>query len=135
MLKKILSLAIIMSMISCSKSDKEEVTAEPDSTNIVGKWSLVETYFDPGDGSGSFSPVNSSKTFEFFSAGNVVSNGEICSLSTDSQNATTTTFSPSNGTIYCPNNFTMSYELSNGKLLVYFPCIEACTFKFEKVED
>lgn len=140
MFKNILGLLLLVLMISCSKSEKAELilsepapTVEVDPTVIEGKWKLVETYSDPGDGSGNFAPVNSNKTFEFFKNGTLVSNGEICSLTTTTQNPSTTNYSVRCKTIICPNNFHMSFSLENGELLVHFPCIEGCTFKFEKI--
>lgn len=128
--------------MSCSKSEKADLilaesdpSIKVDPTVIEGKWKLVETYSDPGDGSGSFQSVNSNKTFEFFKNGTLISNGEICSLETSSQNPSTTNYSVRCKTIVCQNNFHMSFSLEEGNLLVHFPCIEGCTFKFVKTLD
>ncbi len=133
-MKKILSLALLVFMISCTKTEKQiELPSEPSPTTVYGKWKLIETYSDPGDGSGNYEPTNSGKTFEFLVDGTLLSNGEICSLSTDTGTASNSTFSISTQKINCPNNFNMTYELENGKLLVRFPCIEGCTHKFERI--
>lgn len=133
-MKRIWSLSLLVLIISCAKTEKAvEVISEPSPSTVYGKWKLIETYSDPGDGSGTFEAANSNKTFEFLNDGTLLSNGEICSLSTDVGTATNSTFSIITKMISCPNNYTMSYELLKGQLLVYFPCIEGCTFKFERI--
>ena len=133
MKKGLLRIAFSLLALSCSTSNEVETPKEAENNSLIGKWKLIETYSDPGDGSGTFQAANSQKTFEFFSNDSVYSNGEICSLSTDAQSPSSSTFSDSTKTINCPNSYRLFYEFKNQHLMLYFPCIEPCIFKLERI--
>ncbi len=126
---KILTISIIaMTLISCYKGKDEELT-------MSGTWKLTEVLADPGDGSGTFNPVNSNKTLTFNSNGMVTSNGEICSMSVESNKSSTGTFTETNFTIqssYCPD-ITIGFKVIGNELILTYPCIEPCRLKFIKV--
>ncbi|NNM18501.1 MAG: hypothetical protein HKP24_08010, partial [Croceitalea sp.] len=46
----------------------------------MGTWQLVEILADPGDGSGTYTPVDSNKMIVFDNNGRFSSNGAICSF-------------------------------------------------------
>lgn len=105
---------------------------------LVGEWILIEQLADPGDGSGTFQPVNSSKTLEFYSDSTIVCNGQMCQLSTESSPQTNGTYSPTFHTITpenCPVSFfPLTYEMQGQYLILNYPCIEACREKYEQVD-
>jgi hypothetical protein len=132
MTKKIIFLLCIGFLFSCKKDNPDP------ETSLIGKWKLIEVLNDPGDGSGTFQGVQSNKTIEFHSNGNVTSNGSICNNSTESNTSTSGTYSLSNSTIDSPDChndsiLTINFEHKNSILIINFPCIEPCKGKFEKM--
>ncbi|RAR70872.1 lipocalin-like domain-containing protein [Flavobacterium aciduliphilum] len=120
----------IFTLISCNKNDSNT------STNLlVGTWKYTEMYADPGNGSGVFTPVTSTKTITFDATGNVTSNGSLCDMSTASNASSTGTYTAATNTLIptsCPNT-TIIYELIGTTLILNYPCIEPCKAKFIKV--
>ena len=95
----LLPLCLSVLLISCSGSNIDKGTKN----KLTGKWKLVEALADPGDGSGTFQPVESEKTIEFRNDGTlIVSNGFLCPGASQSVPATGTysvreaTISPQN---------------------------------------
>ena len=132
MIIKNLTLAMFIStVISCSKT--EDITS---SNLLKGTWKLTEVLADPGDGSGTFNSVNSTKNLIFSNSGNLSSNGAICDMSIETNLSSTGTYSEVNSTINstnCPNN-TIKYELNGNTLILIYPCIEACKAKYTRVQ-
>ena len=120
----IISLGVV---ISCSK--KEDKQTE---TSSGEKYKLIEMLADPGDGSGTFQAVTSSKTIEFKTNGTVVSNGKLCDMSTSSSSATAGTYSFTDSTISSANCNSLPFEITGKHLIIFYPCIEPCQGKFEK---
>lgn len=130
MKKTIIYLFLVASFISCNKSD-ESTTNE----DIIGTWKLIETLADPGDGSGTFRSVDSDKILEFHENGIVTSNGALCSMSIESDEITTGTYSLVDSTITpvnCDNQWSFEFTLEGNTLVLYFPCIEPCAAKYKK---
>ena len=129
---KILAFAvIILIVVSCSKNNDNT------SSNLLkGTWKLTEVLADPGDGSGTFNSVNSTKNLIFSNSGNLSSNGAICDMSIETNLSSTGTYSEVNSTINstnCPNN-TIKYELNGNTLILIYPCIEPCKAKYTRVQ-
>jgi len=133
MKKTILLLGLFVFMSSCSNDDSGVDT----NADLIGEWKLIETNADPGDGSGTFQPVNSDKVVVFSINGTITSNGSICILSIDSNNPTSGTYSLSEFTISSSDCVEMErdvkFEIVNSKLIMRYPCIEACEGKFTKI--
>lgn len=110
--------------------------SEPD---IVSNWHLIEQLADPGDGSGTFQPVSSGKTVQFFEDGTWNSNGSLCTMSSESNNPSTGTFSVSDSTItvddcgFAPP-YPMTFQIQGGFLILNYPCIEPCREKYEPIQ-
>ncbi|PLX02269.1 MAG: hypothetical protein C0595_11455 [Marinilabiliales bacterium] len=123
----ILAILLVSNFSSCKKAEN---------TTVVNKWKLIEQYSDPGDGSGDFNPVESSKTIEFLDNGTIVSNGSLCSMSYDVDGHSTATYNDS--TIITNNcdyeNFTIYYQLKDNNLILWYPCIEGCAQKYQKLD-
>jgi Lipocalin-like domain len=105
------------------------------STGIVGEWKLVEELMDPGDGSGTFQPVSSTKKIEFFDDGTFEANGEMCSMTNQSGTNHDGVYSTSTG-ILNPDNcastqpLNITYTLSADTLILNYPCFEGCAQKY-----
>ncbi len=106
-------------------------------------WQLSETLMDPGDGSGTFQPIDSDYKIKFFSDGNLwVDGGTFCT-------ATLILYDKFNGEYDTTKNVLTPYDCKfNGKqieysyelnekneLIVYLPCIEPCANKFVKISS
>jgi len=133
MKKVLLLLGILIYTISCSNDDSEGNTT----VDLIGQWKLIATKADPGDGSGTFQNVESDKVVTFLIGGTVASNGTICYLSIESNNPTSGTYSLTESTISSSNcvatEQNIEFELVNSKLIMRYPCIEACEEKFIKI--
>ena len=129
-------LAIIIISIfhlgACSDDDNLAVDVD-----LLGKWQLMETLADPGDGSGEFMPVISERTIEFFSDSTFISNGSICIMAITADNQSSGTFSIDNLLVDdCATvGFGINYKLEGANLIIYYPCIEGCGHKFTKILD
>jgi hypothetical protein len=135
MKKLLILLTVFFSFVSCSNSNDND--SGP--VELVGTWLLIEQYSDPGDGSGDYTTVNSDKTITFLAGGTIVSNGNLCSMDTNSGEDTSGTFDALENVIN-PNgcfssNYSLTYELkqSENRLYIYYPCIEGCGQNFRKV--
>lgn len=116
-------------LLSCNSEDDNQP---------LSKWHLIEQLADPGDGSGTFQPVNSEKTISFFEDGSISSNGQLCTMSTESNVSSSGTYSESELAI-TPDNcgvapFIIYYEMDGPNLILSYPCIEPCKEKYEPVD-
>jgi hypothetical protein len=68
-MKRILCILVI---IGCSPHE------EIDSTILVGKWKLIESLADPGDGSGTYQPVKGNYFIDFLTDGTFIANEAMC---------------------------------------------------------
>jgi hypothetical protein len=131
MKKGLLFFLVIGIFISCQKED------EPSGNDLIGSWELIEMLADPGDGSGTFQPVESDKIVTFKSDGTISSNGDLCSLSAESGAPSSGIYSLIDSTIISPdcssNPFNISFQLSDDWLILRYPCIEPCALKFQKL--
>ncbi|MDO1501547.1 hypothetical protein Q2T40_15540 [Winogradskyella maritima] len=128
-MKQFIFLLIVTCLLcSCSSDDSD--------TGLVGRWQLTEVLVDPGDGSGTFNPVNSNKTVTFNSNGTWSSNGTMCFISTESSNGTVGTYSETGLYLQsdsCSNpDWQIPFEQNGSTLIVSYFCIEGCQEKFIK---
>lgn len=131
MKKSILGLLLFTSIIACSK--KEE-TPNGTTPQLQSSWIMKAYYMDPGDGSGSFTPVNSSKYIKFYTNGTLSSNGDLCSMDSSAANPTSGTFSAADSTFVSSgcavSTWSIQYSIDGDTLDVYYPCIEACVARY-----
>jgi len=131
-MKNLLSLILFVIIFSGCKKDKDE---DNPTTSYCETWKLVEVLEDPGDGSGVFESVDSEKTITIDCDNNKVSsNGDLCSLSTTSDNATEGEFSSADDKI-TPNDCSdraISISISDDHLILTYTCFEACRAKYKK---
>lgn len=129
-MKLLIPMIIFILLISC---DSKEIEPQND---LVGKWRLIEVYADPGDGSGTFNPVSSSKTIEFKNNGRFVSNGQMCYIEIVPTDGSKGSYSFDNKTLVpdnCEFEFELPFELNGNELTISYFCIEGCGEKYEKV--
>ncbi len=132
MKKLMLFFSILLLCIAACTNDDDN-TSNPD---LLGKWKLVAQLVDPGDGSGTFQPIESDLELEFLEEGLVkVSNGNLCSLAIDSDGNSTESYSTVENTIdvTCNNPIPISFEIKEASLLLYYSCIEACAQRYHKL--
>lgn len=135
-MKKLLLIFMLAGLLACNKEDNDD-----DAGNYSNDaWVLVEEYYDPGDGSGDFEPTNKSLSITWNDDNSFSASGNLCSLSLDNETTTEGTFNVDTEEMYVTNcegapenTYTLTYELNETELLVYFPCIEGCALKFAKV--
>lgn len=131
-MKKIISLLVISCLlIACSSKDDSNVADE----ELLGTWKITEVYADPGDGSGTFIPIESNKFVTFNDDGTVISNGSLCGLgngdpSTGIYSILDSKISSSDCVV---NGMYTSFEISGSKLTMTYICIEGCGEKYVKV--
>jgi hypothetical protein len=126
-MKNLILFGVVALLLSCSKEESSNVSTEPQ-----GKYRLVEVLADPGDGSGTFQAVNSSKVIEFNSLGIVTSNGDLCSMSINSNSSSSGTYSTTNSIITINNCSDIAFEVNGNEITLFYACIEACRAKFVK---
>lgn len=125
-------LIFAFTLVSCTSAN-EEVSLD---LNEIGTWRLIEVLADPGDGSGTFQPVVSSKTVRFETNGTVSCTGNLCDLSIAASTQTRGTYSSSNRRIITSNcnQLQLTYEITTDELIIIYPYIEAAKAKYVKVE-
>ncbi|WP_324721558.1 lipocalin family protein [Salinimicrobium sp. HB62] len=131
-MKKIVFLFSIIGLLSsCNNNDDLR-----SNTDLVGEWKLIEVLADPGDGSGTFSAVESNKIIRFHPDGTITSNGSICSMSIEANNPTSGTYSITNSTFNSPDcdnsDYDYQFEHKGNILIINYPCIEPCKVKYRK---
>lgn len=117
---------VFITFFACTKDNKDFGTA-----SIFGEWKEFESYMDPGDGSGTYQPVE----------------GILLSIKSDSTYTCSAQHYAwgSNGKISLVNDSTISinsnqsttdfhaiFNKQNGILEVRYFCIEGCGSKFKK---
>ena len=102
----------------------------------MGNWKLKEVLADPGDGSGTFLPVQSNKRITFEANGVITSNGSLCDMSTAADAPTSGTYSNTNFTFNSTDcsdpNYNYSFEQTGTVLIITYPCFEPCKAKYVK---
>ena len=139
MYRYLIVLLFLLDFNSCTTSDDNIVGKK-----IVSKWKLIEQLSDPGDGSGVFEPVESSRTINFYDDGTIRSNGELCFMSYEVGNVHLGTFSDTEDNIdfdgeIIPDGCEFEetkiyYQFERSNLILWYLCIEGCGQKFIKVE-
>ena len=131
MRKSSLLLLVLILLISCNKND--QVLAP---SSLIGTWKLTEMLQDPGDGSGTFQPVNSNKKIVFINSNQLTSNGILCDMSINSDTFSTASYSETTKTINPSDcqNLRINYEWNASSLILSYRCIEGCKAKYIKVE-
>ena len=107
--------------------------------DIVNKWVLIEVYNDPGDGSGDFVPIQSTKTLEFNEDLTFTATESLC-FGSDDNIGVSGLYEMSPQRILpegCPQGpstddpeYVITYSLDGEFLILQYPCIEECAEKY-----
>ena len=132
MITKIFRLLVFFSILNaCTINDNTN-----DNGNLIGQWKLIEVLLDPGDGSGTFTEVESNKIISFSEDGIISSNGSLCDTSINTNNPTIGTYSAENSTFNSNDcidpNYNYSFEQVGPIIIINYPCIEPCQAKYMK---
>jgi len=129
-------LLLCLIIFSCSDDNGRK----SESSDILGKWKLTQTLFDPGDGSGVYVDVeaNDNREIEFTNNGNVISNYSLCLDNPTTGTSFTAPYFADEDYIL-PNNcfpdgFNIEYQIQGESLILSYPCVEGCLFKFVRIE-
>lgn len=131
-MKKIITLLVLVALLSCSNSDKNESDLV-----ISGKWKLTETYFSNGGSNTQWLKVDNGYTIEFYQNGTFKSmkpgapceNGEY---SISDKNILVLRYTCN--TVYSDFETTEPYATTAVTIVLTSKlCDEACLEKFEKV--
>lgn len=129
-MNKLSLVLLLLSLLSCKKENN-------DNHIIVGTWKLSEILSDPGDGNGTYIPVESDKTITFNTNGELYSNGDLCSLLPDTKKSTKGTYSLDSFTFTSQDcnhsNLEYNFVIEDNHLTIIYPCIETCRAKFLKI--
>lgn len=114
--------------------EKENIS---ESTDIVGSWRLVESLADPGDGSGTFEPVDSDRQITFAIDGSYTSTGNLCNFSLQVEEPSQGLYFPGENRLEPEECFTIggtpiTYEQNGEELIISYLCIEPCQHKYRK---
>ncbi|MEW7279317.1 lipocalin family protein [Aquimarina sp. 2201CG1-2-11] len=133
-MKKIALLCSLIGVLYSCKNDDNNT--ETPNTDLIGNWRLIETLIDPGDGSGTFTAVESDKIITFHEDGKITSNGSLCDVSIETNTPTSGTYSKTDATFNskdCHNgDHTYNFKHEGLTLIVEFPCFEPCKEKYTK---
>lgn len=128
MKNQMLFLLFIIFLISCSEEEQTNIDI-----GLIGNWKLIEILADPGDGSGTFQPVQSDRIIEFKRNGTLTTNGSLCEPYSDEM---ISSGSFGNNTIITncqdPNISKIYYELESQYLILNFISNEGYSQKFQK---
>ena len=125
------TLALLLGIGLFSSCDTDDDSSNQD---LIGEWELIEILADPGDGSGTFSEVESNKTIKFHEDGTITSNGTLCTMSIEANNPTSGTYSLTHSNFTSPDcsqpEYSYQFEHSGNILIITYPCIEPCQAKY-----
>jgi len=110
--------------------------------DAAGSWQLKEVLADPGDGSGTFNPVQSERILLILGNGTFFSNQNLCAGPLDYSKSTQGTVDIENKFII-PDNcslgedqpFQINYSVIGDELILSYLCIEPCAEKYARVTD
>lgn len=113
---------LTLSYLSCKKSDQG-------STEIYGTWKLVETWNDPGDGSGKYVKVKGApKYISIDKSGTIGGDALPDALSYKILDSVQMEITSNN----YAKPFVYRYKVSSNTLELNPPCIEGCGLKFKR---
>ena len=139
-MKKHLLLCFLLAIIACDATDP---LYDPYPAQLTGTWQLTEVLADPGDGSGTYRPVDSDKSIVFFEDGRFEANQNMCAAGDSDDLRNTGTYSLADATLTVTNcHFGASEEalklhftIDEGALYISYPCIEPCGEKYVRISN
>jgi hypothetical protein len=131
--KKIFLGIVFLSVTVFSNCNKTSRSPADNNSSIVGKWILIQTLVDPGDGSGTWMQANvPNHYFMQFNADNKTIESNIISGSGNLDQYKIINDSTVN-LIYSDNDTVRyNYKIDNSSLTLMGGCYEACGLKFTR---
>ena len=117
----LLSIVIGITYSSCKKNN--DGLGE-----VYGKWKLVETLADPGDGSGKYIKTKEDLSLVLTKSGKVEGDAMLNTESFKVLDSVSIEFKNSNPA----QTITYRYKVTNNSLWLYPPCIEGCGFHYTR---
>lgn len=132
-MKKFLSTMALFSALLIASCNKTADNAA--NSTLTGKWILIETLADPGDGSGTWRPADPPNHFYLkFNANSTVESNIYTGLGGLKEysvlNDSTVNFTYAEG-----GSFNLRYKINSSVLTLTGGCIEACGSKFAKASS
>jgi hypothetical protein len=128
-MKRMLYLILTVLFVSSCATDEEVYDMCILPMPIIGQWQLTAQYNDPGDGSGTFEPVENGKVITVNDGGTWDCNVSICYGSL-TQATTSGTYTASQ---FVNTSCTVNYTFVNGVLELEHPCIESCLERYTRL--
>lgn len=127
------SLLILLSSIIFSCSEEEFA-----STELLGTYRLTAAYVDPGDGSGTFQPVESNRRITLKGDNTYTTNYNFCNtFRTEADTLMSGKYNLEEKFLIAPDicsgtfySDTLQIELKSKELIIHYICIEGCAEKF-----
>lgn len=127
---------IVLGLWACKKGTPDPCMCSPVYHGEDSRWQLTEMLMDPGDGSGTFTPVSSNKQLFLYTNKTVASNGNLCNVSAAAQDSTFGYYNDSTFIITTCNSANdttfIRYEKNQDTLILTYFCIEPCKEKYIK---
>ncbi|WP_029209641.1 hypothetical protein [Aquimarina agarilytica] len=127
-MRKIILIVFLIPFLFAFQCENEETPKTTTATTLLGKWQLIEILADPGDGSGTFQPIENGEVIEFKND-NAISG--LTGLDNCSNKATYSKTTNKITFANCDN--TLSFKINGENLFIYPPCFEACANKYKKI--
>ncbi|MEL6533858.1 MAG: hypothetical protein AAFQ98_00535 [Bacteroidota bacterium] len=129
-------LAIAFCFASCN-------APAPTPESIFGTYQLIETYFDPGDGSGDYEAVESNLTIRIKEDSTFTSNGALCEYTTEGLSRSRGVLIGARQVLQVSNCFNnliqpdqeLGYAWDELELVLSLGCDEPCLLRFEKISN
>lgn len=104
---------------------------------VNGTWRLSAVLSDPGNGSGTFQPVDSDRILELRANGAYTATGDLCRFTTDADASTTGVYNITDGTLFPDDCVTtggtpLSLFIDGDELTIDYPCIEPCRHRYTR---
>lgn len=125
---KYLPFLILLFLCSCQK---DNTISDP----IIGEWQLTQTNFDIGDGTVISSPVSDGPTIEFKANGRYHANTPTCQAFNDSGTPSEGKYDTDQQRLIPADceDFDLRYTMVNDTLWISPPCIEYCSYRFDRL--
>ncbi|MEL7145190.1 MAG: hypothetical protein AAFO69_02380 [Bacteroidota bacterium] len=133
MKNQILAFLTLLCLLSGCGDDNDLTSL---SSSPSGVWILKEVLSDPGDGSGTFRPVESTHSILIFEDNSFKSSEDICNGSDNGVSGQVDVASGRFRITDCFNGIgrgTLRYQQVKDEMILYFLCIEPCAQKYVRI--
>ena len=133
----ILLLGILVGLlVACQEESNSDLTPN----TLIGTWKLTEVLADPGDGSGTFQPVESAQVIVIHGDNSFISTERLCNGLYQGPSQNTGTVDVVNSLLwidncdFSPGSSTIYFRHIDDELILSFQCIEPCREKYIRID-